>query len=265
MTNQLKPTEYKIEWIPVRSLAVVWLEAQRPYQEAWAKHIADAFDPDLFDPAKVTLPNGNGIYHICEGQHRVRAVEMLWGPNERVPCLVAQETDPARAADIFLGTNTGRNHVHKIAKFKVAVTARHKNEVAIDRIVRHNGYRVEATHAQDTIAAVEGLKFAYNKAPKTLDRTLRFIRDTWSGDPAAVAAPILKGSASVICEFSANIDFNRLREVMMKRYSSPGKLMIDAKNRKELSRLTSLSVAVEQLILLAYNKGCRKPLKRKST
>jgi uncharacterized protein DUF6551 len=264
MAQNLKSANYKLEWIPVRNLAVVWREAQRPYQEAWAKEIAAEFDPDLFDPVKVTLPNGNGIYHICEGQHRVRGVEMLWGQNEMVPCLVAQETDPARAAEIFLGTNTGRNHVNKIAKFKVAVTAGHKIECAIDRITRHNGYRVEGSHAQDTIAAVEGLHFAYNKAPKTLDRTLHVIRDTWSGDPAAVAAPILKGYASVICEFSAEIDFARLRTVMDKRYHSPGKLLIDARSVKELNHW-SLSASVEYLILRTYNKGWRKPLKRKST
>ena len=262
MAANLSAKQYKLEWIAVRNLAVVWPEAQRQFQEWWAKEIADGFDPAMFDPVKVTLPNGNGIYHICEGQHRARAVEMLWGPNETVPCLVAQETDPARAAEIFLETNTHRNHVNKIAKFKVAVTANRKIEVAIDRIVRHNGYRVEASHAQDTIGAVEGLKFAHNKGAKTLDRTLRVLRDTWSGDVAAVTSPLIKGYASFICEFSSELDFDRLRECMAKKYT-PGKLLIEAKAVKETLRIT-LTAAVVHILLTTYNRGIRtKPLKKK--
>jgi len=254
--------DYKLQWIPVRNLAVVWPDAQRPYYEYWAKDIAEAFDPDMFDPVKVTLPNGNGIYHICEGQHRTRAVEILYGPNEQVPCLVAQESNPARAAKIFLDTNTRRKHVTKVAKFKVAVTAGEKTEVAIDRIVRHNGYRVEGTHATDTIAAVEGLKFGYTKGAKTLDRTLRILRDTWSGDPTAVASPILKGYCAFICEFSAQLDFERLRDVIAKKYT-PGKLLIDAKNVKDALKIRAAD-AVVHLLLQTYNRNSRaRPLKHK--
>ena len=59
--SQLSSKDYKLEWIRVRDLAVVWPEAQRPYKERWAKEIADNFDPDKFDPIKVTLPNGNPL------------------------------------------------------------------------------------------------------------------------------------------------------------------------------------------------------------
>src|SRR5215510_1035009 len=128
---------------------------------------ADAFAWGMVGVEKVTLPKGYSIYHICEGQHRARAVEMLHGPDERVPCLVADAPDQKRAAEIFLATNTHRNHVNKIAKFKVAVVAGRQIEVAIDKIVKHNGYRVDGSHAQDTIAAVEALKFAHNKGART--------------------------------------------------------------------------------------------------
>jgi hypothetical protein len=263
MANELSSKKYKIEWIAVRNLAVVWPEAQRPYQEWWAKEIAAEFDPDKFDPVKVTLPNGNGIYHICEGQHRKSAVEILWGPNEQVPCLVAQDADPGRAAEIFLGANTSRNYVNKIAKFNVAVTAERKTEVNINKIVHHNGYRVDGSHGKDTIAAVDALKFAYNKGPKTLDRTLRVLRDTWSGDPSAVVSSLLKGYASFICEFSADLDFTKLANCMAKKFT-PGQLAIQAKGVKETLHIT-VTAAVVHLILETYNRGLRTKLKRKKT
>src|SRR6516225_5950032 len=104
---------YKTEWIPVKVLSVVWVNAQRPYDEKWAKQIADNFDPDKFDPIVVTQPNGQGIYHIVEGQHRRHALEMFAaktnngiGENELAPCRVIDEVDPARAAEIWLGNNS---------------------------------------------------------------------------------------------------------------------------------------------------------------
>lgn len=258
------PKDFKVTWIPVRQLAVVWPEAQRPFQESWAKKIADAFDPEMFDPVKVTLPNGNGIYHICEGQHRARAIEMLWGPDERAPCLVAPETDPKRAAAIFLATNTHRSHVNKISKFKVAVTAGQPIEVDIDKIVHHNGYRVEGSHLQDTIGAVEALKFAYTKGGKqTLDRTLRVLRDTWSGDAAGVSSHLIKGYSAFICEFSEQLDFDRLRETVTKRLKTPGQLLMAAKSAKDAQGIPNMAAAVVYILLTTYNRGARAPLKKK--
>lgn len=258
--------EVKLEWIPVRNLAVVWAEAQRPYKESWAQEIADGFDPEKFDPVKTCLPNGHGIHHVCEGQHRVGAVRILWGHDEKVPCLVAQEGDPARAAEIFLGTNTNRDHVSKIAKFKVSVTAQRKEEVSINRIVQQCGYRVDGSRAHDTIAAVDSLKFVYNKGARTLDQTLRAIRNTWGGDATATSSPLLKGYGAFICEFSEGIDWDRLRDTVAKKYT-PGQLMLEAKGVKEALKsqgCTSIA-AMERILLMTYNKGLstHKQLKRK--
>jgi hypothetical protein len=257
--------EIKLEWIPVRNLAVVWAEAQRPYKEWWAKEIADAFDPEKFDPVKTMMPNGNGIHHICEGQHRVGAVRHLWGHDELVPCLVAQESDPARAADIFLDTNTNRDLVSRIQKFKVSVTAQRSEEVAINRIVQHCGYRVEGSKTQDTIAAVDALKFAYRKGKVTLDRTLHTLRDTWGGDPSAVQSLIIKGYSIFLCEFSQDIDRTRLRDVMAKHYT-PGTLLNETKMARDVLKVSS-SQALVHLITKTYNRGlpAARQLKRKGS
>jgi len=256
------PKTFKTEFIYIRNLAVVWAEAQRPYNAKWAQQIADNFDPDKFDHVKVTLPNGNGIYHICEGQHRVRAAEIYLGPNQKVPCIVAPESDPARAAELFLATNADRSYVTKVARFKVAVTAKHNDEVNINKIVIQNGYRVEANHTQDTIAAVDALKFAYGKTRKTLHETLSTLRGTYGGDPAAVAAAIIKGYALFICEFSGQINFDHLRKSVRKRFSSPNDLKQGAKSIKE-ARKIPLMTAVYTLLLECYNRGQRVKLKRK--
>src|SRR5215469_8065840 len=96
--NQDKQT---ITWIRVKNLSVVWVQAQRPLDPKFAREIADNFDPEMFGTIAVTLPNGKGMYHIIDGNHRRAAVEHLWGSEEMVPCEIFQASDPARAARIF--------------------------------------------------------------------------------------------------------------------------------------------------------------------
>jgi hypothetical protein len=261
--KRLEKSVHEPVWISCDKLSVIWIQAQRPYRPDRAKEIADNFDPDLFDPLKVTKPNGEGIYHICDGQTRKGAVEMLWGPKETVPCYVALEGDPQRAAEIFLRTNTGRRPPNAIDKFKVGVTAQLKNEVNIDRIVRHNGYKVDAASAKDSINAVGALKFVYSVCgPKILDQTLRAIKDTWGQDRNAINGNILRGFGVFLNEFGTYITLSRFHDVTRKRWT-PGNLLRDAKAGRELHGGTSTD-AIRQLLMENYNKGLKgKPLKSK--
>jgi hypothetical protein len=99
---------HSTKWIKIKHLSVVWATAQREFNERHASKIAASFDPDLFDDLVVTLPNGDGIYHVVDGQHRMAAIRSLWGEEEMVPCRVVTAQDPARAAVIFDKINTGR-------------------------------------------------------------------------------------------------------------------------------------------------------------
>src|SRR5262245_50479388 len=101
---------FEITYIPAKNISVIWRQSQREYDDRWAQEIADNFDPGKFEPVIVTKPNGVGIYHAIEGQHRTKAVEKLWGPSEMVPSRIVGEADPARAAEIWLGINAGRKH-----------------------------------------------------------------------------------------------------------------------------------------------------------
>lgn len=252
-------------YIAIKNLSVVWAQAQRPYKEARAREIANNFDPDLFDPLKVTKPNGAGIYHICDGQTRKGAVEMLWGPEQQVPCYVAPEGDPARAAEIFLATNTSRRPPTTVDNFKVSVTALRKNEVAIDRIVRHHNYRVDSGVAHDCIPAVAALRAVYvSCSPQILDQTLGILRETWPNDRNAVAGPMIRGFGVFLNEFGTKMNRARFIEVTKKKWT-PGSLLRDAKTHREVHS-GSTTDSIVQLVTLNYNRALPKtmtPLKRK--
>lgn len=252
---------YKLVDIQVKHLSVVWVNAQRPYNEKWAQTIADNFDPDKFDPLVVTKADGLGVYHVIEGQHRRHALQKFAakldgtsGENEYAPCRVVDDADPERAAEIWLGINKGRKAIKPVHEFKVAVTAEREIEVDINRIVIKVGYKVSATKAQYTISAVSALRMVYNvHSPLTLERTLRLLSDLWGGDPAAVSAPLLRGFGMFVNEFHGSAQLKRLRQQIGERFT-PWKFR-DAADARRKNTLEKLDEAIAENIIREYNKG----------
>lgn len=260
-----------IVYIPVKNLSVVWVQCQRPYDEKWAKEIADNFDPDKFDPLIVTKPNGHGIYHIIEGQHRRHALEMYAArcnapgkpaDTEMAPCRVAADADPARAAEIWLGVNKGRKSVKPIHGFKVAVVAGREPEVTINNILTSNGYHVSPEKKPDCVAAVNALKVVFNRHGRmTLNNVLRTIRLLWKGDPNAVANPLLRGFGIFVHEFGTHVDNRRLVAKIGVRWT-PYKLWQAAEARKGTMQ-ERLDESIYELLVREYNKGLKESAKLK--
>jgi hypothetical protein len=258
----LDQSRFKLQWIQVDKLRVVWPDAQRPFKDWWAKEIAENFDPDQFTPVRVMLPNGHGIYHICDGQHEVRAAAMALGLDQQVPCIVAQESDPVKAAALFDNINSNRQRVSNIEAFKVRVTRRNQTEVAIDRIVRHCGFHVDASKAANAISAVSALNVVYTQyGAKVLDQTLTVIRVIWPDDTTATTGNILRGIGMLLVEH-AHADIARLQSCMTG--VSTATLVREAKTEREMQHV-SVAAAIGHIIVSRYNKGLKpnQQLKRK--
>lgn len=256
-----------IIYIPVENLSVVWVQSQRPYNERWAREIADDFDPDKFEPLIVTKPNGDGMYHIIEGQHRRHALEMYaakanpsgYGNKEQAPCRVVAEADPARAAEIWLGVNGGRKAVKPIHGFRVAVVAGRETEVAIEQIVRMNGFQVGSEKKSGCISAVRALKTIFDRhGPTVLSSTLKTVRQMWHGDPNSLSSPMLRGFGLFMSEFGTHVDPKRMMKVSEKW--SPFKLHQAADAHKQ-STTETIDVAIAWLLFREYNKGMKEGAK----
>jgi hypothetical protein len=254
---------YKIEWIPLNKLSVVWITAQRPYDEKWAKAIADEFDPDKFDPLVVTKPNGAGFFHLVEGQHRRGALQIFAGKldgtsgeNESAPCRVIDEADPARAAEIWLGINKGRKAIKPVAEFKVAVTAKRDIEVQINRVVTKLGYQVSQTRHPYHVSAVSALKLIYNRhGIDIVERTLKTLTTLWEGDPQSVSSDLLRGFAIFLNEFHTHANIKRLQIRVGDRFT-PFKFIEAAQARKQ-NTLERLDEAISELLIREYNYGLK--------
>lgn len=264
MTNAL---QYETVDIALKHLSVIWVKAQRPFNEKWAKQIADEFDPEKFEAVLVTKPNGIGMYHIIEGQHRKAAAEAYVNGdlNQKIPCRIIAEADPARAAELWLSINGGRKAITQVYGFLVAVEAKRELETTINNIVRKCGYRVnDNSKGENNISAVGALKTVYHKGPNILLWTLTACRHLWGGDSHGVTGEIIKGMGIFQNEFHLYVENDHLKKAITNKYKSPGNFVEASRMAKEKSS-ESIAVAMAELIRVNYNHGLRdnKKLKRK--
>lgn len=249
----------QIHWIPVGKISVLWVNAQRKFDPAWASQLAEKFDPDALDPLLVTKPNGQGIYHCVDGQHRRAAVENMWGPKEKVPCLISEASTPARAAKLFVQKNAGRKAVSTLSLFKVRVTAGDEPEVSIDKLVRKLGYIVEAADRDKSLTAVAALKAVYQThGPKPLDAALRLLQGTFGMDPEATSGPLIRGYGRFMAEHGDKANWQRLKEVVAKRYKMASQFLANARINKVQTGL-AVADAVYEILFNLYNKGLKGP------
>jgi len=254
--------ETKEVFVAVKFLSVIWRQSQRPFQESWARKIADEFDTDKFDPPVITLPNGQGFFHIVEGQHRVWAVRHLFGDDEKLKCRQVQAEDPPRAAEIFLGINAGRKPVKPVAKFKVAVTAQREPETSINRLVLKMGYRVEASKVDFCISAVSALISVHDReGMQILTATLSLLHKSWPGDAMAFQGDIIRGYAVFINEFHPYMNPTRMAEVIPKAWS-PNQLISASRLYADQHKVT-LVEGMSETLRGRYNRGVKDDQKLK--
>lgn len=243
-------------FVAVKNLSVIWRQSQRPFQETWAKKIANEFDTDKFDAPVITKPNGQGQYHIVEGQHRVWAVRSLFGDNEQLKCRMVNASDPARAAEIFLGINSGRKAIKPVARFLVAVTAQREPETSINRLVLKLGYRVAAAKMDFCIGAVSALIYVHERqGMDILNATLLMLDKSWRGDAAAFQGDIVRGYAVFINEFHPYLDIKRLADIIPKAFS-PNQLLAASRLYAEQHKV-SLIEGMSETLRAKYNRSLK--------
>jgi len=105
--------DYRIEWFIVADLHVDWDTYQRGTNERRGHHIADNFDPKLFDPITVSKrPYGN---FVVDGAHRLRAARIL-GLTE-IPGIASRYDNVETEAAAFVAKNHGQKDLTAIEDY----------------------------------------------------------------------------------------------------------------------------------------------------
>ena len=244
-------------WIPIEDLSVIWVQAQRPFDEAWARKIADEFDPDYFGTISVTLPNGEGKYHIIDGQHRTYGAELALGQGQKLPCNIFPAEDPARAAAIFDKINTNRKSPRALDRFKVRVTAGYENEVAVDRIVRGLGYQIAPGPEQGNLRAVGACMFVYERfSGDILESALKLLQATWGKDATGVDAALIRGYGAFLHRYP-EANWGRLVDRASKNKAETAQPFLGHARTIRDMRGSSLTDGVIFVLLERYNRGLK--------
>lgn len=252
----LTKTEYPVKWIPVHSLSVLWTKTQRGLNDGKVKRIMDAFDPDALGSIIVTMPNGEGIHHVIDGQHRVEAVRRLWGSDQRVPCVVLEARTPSQAAEIWMKINTARSAPSAVEQFKIAVQAGRQPEVEVDGLIRGHGYTIDVAGGEGTIRAVRAcMKIRRQHGIVALKETFEAIQACWGMDADSTHQGIVGGFGELFGIHKSGVDRGRLADKVTKKYT-PARLIAAARGRRDYNR-GSLSTNVAELLRVAYNSGLR--------
>lgn len=251
----------EITWIRVKDISVAWQESQRPLNKRHAQTIAENFDPEMFGVLAVTKPNGSGMYHVIDGQHRRAAVEELWGGDERVPCQVFDAEDPERAAELFDEINTRRRKVSPVETFRVRLAAGNELHIAVDKVVRAAGYRIGPIGSKDAgdshnMVCVDALMFIYQSyGHQVLSATLALMTGIWGFDKSARSAYIVRGFGAFIGQ-CRGADLSHLRDTIAKHYT-PNRLLGAAKAQKELTG-GNVASAIRDLMITVYNRSAKR-------
>lgn len=249
--------DINIRWIPVGKLIVKWSSAQRKERIMnHAKRIAGNFDPDKFGVLTVSMADESGNHHVIDGVHRSTAVKLLWGDDEKVPCQILPTKDPVRAAEIFLGLQT-RRAVSPLDNFRVSVQAGNPDSIAINKVVRSLGYRIENNRSDGCISAVGALKQVYLRyGPDVLRDALSLLQATWGMSSSAVQKPLITAYGQLVGNFYNRLNYGRTVEVVKKKFPHPDKLIGLVNGLRELSG-SSATELVYKTVLDNYNRGLK--------
>lgn len=251
---------YVTKWLSTKNLCVLWAQSQQSFDQAHAQRIADNIDPDMFGVISVTLPNKDGIHHIIDGQHRVAAVRIAWGDDQKVPCNIFQVTEPEVAAKIFDAMQTNKKNPSPVDRFLIRVTAGRETEVVVHGILTRAGYTVSVSQTNGSIRCVSACVSVYkSKGGVALINAINVIQKTWGNDVHATEGSMIRGFTSFMADHGDKIDKNKMAAKLRKKYFEPTRLLIEAKQAKEMFN-GSTTTNMNNLLLAAYNHGLRNKL-----
>jgi len=188
----LPPDPRKMNHLAVSRL-VIDSEPQRAMNMDVVERIANEWDW-LRAEAATVVAIGGGKFRVIEGQHRVRALQLI-DNTAAMWCLVLPSSEQGIVSEAKLGRSiaTGRRGYSTLAKWVSCVASGEPHEVAASKVLEQHGLRVGLAQSSRTIAAVgavskivHGQKNTPATGAEQLDTVLSIILATWPDhDPSS--------------------------------------------------------------------------------
>jgi hypothetical protein len=240
---------HQLLWLRPSELAVD-APAQRDYVAADAQKIADNFDSEKLGFFEVSAREGR--YYVVDGQHR-RGALLILDKDEPVPCVVVEGHNVVQDAKRFLARNVETRRTNTIDAYRIAVTAREPEAVAIKEVLDAFQLTVRAGNGSNDISAVTAMRTIYRwGGAELLVRTLALVETTWGRDYAGRNGAILKAVGHILDKKGHLLDVDSFAD-KVRADSTPGRVLGTARSQAALTRKALWKQVVDVLVQI-YNK-----------
>lgn len=242
----------KIRPVPISQMRTPpALVTQREFRKAHGDNLAANLDLNLL--GYPIINHRDGIYWVCDGQHRIYALRENGFGNEVLDCEVYEGLSDAEMASLFLGRARSRT-IDPYAKFHVGCTAGFKRENDIRRTVEANGQKISRDKG-DGISAVGALATVYDRSGDVvLGQVIRTINLGFGGDPMAFDRSVIEGLGLVYNRYNGKTNEKQLGQRLNGLRQGARELLRKAESIRERTG-NQKKHCVAAAVVDIYNKG----------
>lgn len=242
--------EPELKPLTVGSL-IVDIDVQRTLDTRRVDKIAGELNMDALGTITVSHRT-NGSYHIIDGQHRVSAVRLINGDDEKILCRVFTGLAVEEEAEMFrLLNNTAKPQALDL--FRVRIVEREEAAVAIYAIISRHGWQLGAG-ATANLAAVSAIERLWRRDADALDKAVATVTRAWGRDAPANDGRLIEGIGLVFARYGAAVEVTGLVSRLSSFSGGPGGLLGKAKGLQDMLGGTQPN-AVAEIVVETFNRN----------
>lgn len=229
----------------------------RKLDEARARKYARNFDWRLFQTVSLNQRE-DGSLNLVDGQHRVAAAALVWGPDVSVPATVTKFGNVGEEAGAFDEINSSRSPLLFQVRFNARLLAGKPDAVAISALIEAAGLRMgEARWVNEAhpgeVTTIGTLSRIYKRyGPMAVAEALGVLRASWGDAPEAYRAGLVEGASLLHVLFPAKVRPERL--IAQLRLRTPALVLSEAA-RFQSGVITRNAVTVTMALHAIYNRS----------
>lgn len=252
-------------WLPPDLIRIDPTVNTRPLSELRARKLAEGFDANAMGTIYVSW-RPSGEFVCIDGQHRLRALQIMGMGARTVRCLVYEDLTHEQEARLFYDLNAKRNPPPAVANFHALWEAKDEDALLISEVLARFGLRVAKDANElgaNVVLAIAATRDVFGRGGADhLHAVFDVVTRAWPDDQSAVGKEPLTGVSLFLLRYP-EVDTKGLAE----RLSSwtPTQLKREVQQvRQEFQRLPGMhgrkTPAAGVAVLNAYNRGRRNRL-----
>ena len=237
-------------------------EAQRKISMVWVKSHIPNFDADQLGYIVVNKRTGGKMY-VIDGQHRVELLRSVGWGDQSVHAEMFTGLNQSQEAALFRSRND-RKAVQPIDTFRIGVTAKDPECLAINDILAKHNMKVSWDSKVGAVACVAALRKVYrgggittpDEGAKALSNTFVILKLAFGDEHANYVGDIVSGMGLVQLRYGKTVVQKFLVEKLAPVSGGVPGIVGKARAMREI-RGRPLDHCVAGIIVDIYNKGRR--------